>query len=189
MEDLSKFAVELKLQFMKLYRFYSDLLLRRIWNNLSDSLFNGNCLNLYNYCHIDFIVVTIQADFYYHHIFILNISTSFSVSWFNYTLIWFYCSLRYLSFFSNLKSHRNFKLSDYQKILFNDSIFSDICFQSIIWNLFIQFLLNFIIVTINWFFIFSLYLYFHISSDFHLFLSIIFQFKSHRNLNYQNDFW
>ena len=151
MEDLSKFAVELKLQFMKLHRFYSDLLLRRIWNNLSDSLFNGNCLNLYNYCHIDFIVVTIQADFYYHHIFILNISTSFSVFWFNYTLIWFYCSLRYLSFFSNLKSHRNFKLSDYQKNLFNDSLFSDIC-QSILWNLFIQFLLNFIIVTINWFY-------------------------------------
>ena len=49
-------AVELKLQFMKLLAFYSDLQSRGIlFINLSDSLFNGNCKNLYNFCHIDFI--------------------------------------------------------------------------------------------------------------------------------------
>ena len=57
MEDLSKFSSwELKLQFMKLLAFILIFCHAGYFCfDLSDSLFNGVCKNLYNFCHIDFI--------------------------------------------------------------------------------------------------------------------------------------
>lgn len=49
-------AVELKLQFMKLLACILIFCYAGFLSfDLSDSLFNGNCKNLYNFCHIDFI--------------------------------------------------------------------------------------------------------------------------------------
>lgn len=127
-------AVELKLQFMKLLACILIFCYAGFLSfDLSDSLFNGNCKNLYNFCHIDFIG-WYQAD-------------SFFMFTFSFSEIFVYPDFIFHTFFSFwificiYPDHFSLSIFIWNPTAIPNSIFKEL-FQFMIQNLFHQLILS-----------------------------------------------